>query len=78
MTDDQSRPQTSGRGTGDLLRHLPAAILAILLIAFAIDNRNEVTVGFVFVDQEVRLVYVLLITAILGAVLGALLRHRRS
>lgn len=78
MADDQSRPQTSGRGTADLLRYVPAVILVLMLAAFAFDNRHEVRIGFVFTDEKVRLVYVLVATAILGGAVGALLRHRRS
>lgn len=75
MPDDQT---TSGSGNRDLLRHLPAAVLVLILVAFAIDNRRDVTVGFVFADEKVPLVLVLLATAIVGALVGALLRRRRS
>ncbi len=78
MADDQSTKRTSRSGTADLVRHLPAAILVVLLAAFAIDNRRKVTVGFVFTDKRVPLVFVLLATALIGAALGALLRRRRS
>ncbi len=68
---------TSGPGTRDLVRHLPAAILALVLIAFAIDNRHGVSVGFVFTHKRVPLVFVLVATAIIGALIGALLRRTR-
>jgi uncharacterized integral membrane protein len=68
---------TSSSGSGGLVRHLPAAILALVLIAFAIDNRRKVTVGFVFTDKRVPLVFVLVATAIIGALIGALLRRTR-
>jgi len=68
---------TSGPRRGDLVRHLPAAIVALVLIAFAIDNRRKVTVGFIFTDKRVPLVFVLVATALIGALIGALLRRTR-
>jgi uncharacterized integral membrane protein len=74
ISDDQS---TSGPRTRDLARHVPAAVLTLILLAFAIDNRHKVTVGFVFTDEKVPLVVVLVATALIGAVIGALLRRTR-
>lgn len=73
-TRDSSRDSHAGRAA---LRHLPAAILVIALVAFALDNRGKVKVGFVFTEKRVPLVFVLLATAIIGALVAALLRHRR-
>jgi uncharacterized integral membrane protein len=77
MPDEPSTSRSSRGGTAELLRYLPAAILVVVLAAFAIDNRHSVTVGFVFADTKVPLVFVLLATALVGALLGALVRWRR-
>ncbi|MDQ6698375.1 MAG: LapA family protein, partial [Actinomycetota bacterium] len=69
--------KASGPRSADLVRHLPAAILVIVLVAFAVDNRRKVTVGFLVTDKRVPLVFVLVATAVIGALVGALLRHRR-
>lgn len=55
-----------------------AALLALLLVAFVLDNRRTVRVGFVFTDRDASLIWVLLVTALVGAALGALLRRYRS
>jgi uncharacterized integral membrane protein len=57
-----------------------AAILLIVLVAFVIDNSQTVKVGFVFFSAQVSLIWVLIITAVLGAAadrLVILLRARR-
>lgn len=53
-----------------------AAVIVILLIAFVVDNTNKVRVGFVFFHAEVSLIWVLIITALLGLVVGVLLGRR--
>ena len=51
-----------------------------MLLAFVIDNRHSVRVGFIVTDKRVPLIAVLVITAVLGAIIDRLLqwRHRRS
>lgn len=53
-----------------------AVILIILLIAFVVDNTDKVRVGFVFFHSEVALIWVLIITALLGLAVGVLLGRR--
>ncbi len=77
MTDSQSTSQDPRFEGGKLIRHLPAALLVVVLVAFAVDNRHKVPIGFVFTDKSVPLVFVLLATAVIGALVGALLRRRR-
>lgn len=77
-SNEQNTSKASGPRSRDLVRHLPTAILVIVLVAFAIDNRRKVTVGFVFTDKRVPLVFVLVATAVIGALIGALVRRRRN
>ncbi len=77
MSDHQNTYQEPRTGAGAVLRHVPAAILVIVLVAFALDNRRKVKVGFVFTDERVPLIFVLLATAVIGALVAALLRRRR-
>lgn len=77
MPDDQSAPRGPGAGRSNLVRYVPAAIVVVVLLAFVIDNRRNVTVGFVFTDARVPLIFVLLATLIIGALLGSLVRWRR-
>jgi uncharacterized integral membrane protein len=77
MPEDQRSSRGTRQGTRDQLRHAPAAVLAIIIVAFAIDNHQQVTVGFVFTDEKVPLVFVLVATTLIGAAIGALLTWRR-
>jgi uncharacterized integral membrane protein len=52
------------------------AIFVIVLIALILDNTNKVNVGFVVTDVDVALWVLVLVSALLGAGVGALLRRR--
>lgn len=49
------------------------ALIVILLIVFVIRNSDPVPVDFVFVERQPRLIWVLVVTALLGAIVGYLL-----
>jgi uncharacterized integral membrane protein len=55
-----------------------AGLVALLLVAFILDNRQSVRVGFVFTERDAPLIWVLIVTALLGAVIGALVRRLRA
>jgi uncharacterized integral membrane protein len=79
MTDGDSPSSRHGpAGTRELARRLPAVVLVILLIAFVADNTRRVTVGYVVGDTRVPLIFVLVATALVGAVLAWLLTWRRK
>ena len=65
----------------ELVRLAGAVAIVLLLIAFVLDNSRLVTVGFVVTERRVRLIWVLVVTALLGAgadrLLGAAWRRRR-
>ena len=78
MTDATPRPAPTGGGSSRA-RLIAGIILLVLLIAFVIDNTRRITVGFVFFDHQTRLIYVLIVTVIIGVVLDRLWQHwRRS
>jgi uncharacterized integral membrane protein len=52
-------------------------VIVVILVAFVLDNSHSVRVGFVFADREPRLIWVLIITALLGAAADRLIRWRR-
>jgi uncharacterized integral membrane protein len=47
-----------------------------VLIAFIVDNTNRVRVGFVFFHARVPLIWVLLVTALIGVAADRLIQHR--
>ena len=78
MADDDT-PAHPARSKREATRLAAAVVLLALLIAFVIDNTRYVTVGFVFADHRTRLIYVLVVTAVIGAILDRLwLRARRK
>jgi uncharacterized integral membrane protein len=59
-------------------RLIVAAILIILVVWFALVNSQRVTIDFILFERRARLIYVILGSAALGMLAGALLRrHRR-
>ena len=66
-----------GRDPREVARLVGALVLLGLLIAFVIDNTDEVKVGFVFFDHKTRMIYVLIVTALVGVVLDRLWQRRR-
>jgi uncharacterized integral membrane protein len=75
ITHDHPATSTSHRA-GSTARVVLALVLLAAVVAFAVDNRDEVRVGWVVGDGEAPLVLVLLATAFVGAVMGWLLSHR--
>jgi LPXTG-motif cell wall-anchored protein len=60
------------------LRLIIAGIIGVLLLWFAIVNRQRVKIDFILFERESRLIYIIIGAAVLGAVAGALLRRRRE
>jgi len=80
--DDGSPP--AKRDTREVVRIVAAVVALALLIAFVLDNSQTVRVGFVFFNANVSLIWVLIITAFLGALVDRLVilmgqrRRRRA
>jgi uncharacterized integral membrane protein len=72
MADEPAR-----RDNRQTTRLVAALVLLALLIAFVVDNTRKVTVGFVFTDHRTRLIYVLIVTALIGVLLDRLWIHAR-
>ena len=54
-----------------------AGIAVVLVLLFAFQNRDPVKVDYLFFDRQSRLIYVILGSAILGAIAGSLFRRAR-
>ncbi len=77
MSDaDRPIPQESSRDAGAIVRLTLAGVLVLLVVAFAIDNRRNVRVGWVFGDFRAPMIVVLLVTAAVGVVIGWLILYR--
>jgi uncharacterized integral membrane protein len=72
---DEHRPETTDNR--ERARIVAALVLLALLIAFVLKNTTEVKVSFVFFDHRTRLIYVFIVTTLLGVLLDRLWQRRR-
>ncbi len=77
---ETTETQSAMPSGGALLRLLPLLLLVAAVAAFALANTESTEVNFLFTEAQAPLIVVLLATAVVGAVIGVLLRHsmRRS
>jgi uncharacterized integral membrane protein len=74
MPDDLERESTSR----SVVRIVAVLVVLGVLIAFVVDNRQSVKVGYVVGDASPPLIWVLVITAVLGVLLDrAIVWYRR-
>lgn len=76
----EGQPQEPGpvteqpkRDTGTIVKVIIALILLILFIIFVAGNSREVTVDLVFTTAQVRLIWVFLACALIGALIAFLI-----
>ena len=74
VTGTQDRPARKERALAS--KTIAAVAVAFLLIAFGISNDNKVPVDFLVVTRESSLILVIGVSALLGAIIGALLMRR--
>jgi uncharacterized integral membrane protein len=70
---DSPAPRSSANTT----RLVVLGIAVILLVWFALANSARVEVDFIIFDRDARLIYVIIVSAVLGAIIGALIRRSR-
>ena len=59
-------------------RYVIAAVLAVYVILFALFNRDRVEVDWVLFERNSRLIYVVIVSAVLGALADRLIQRRRK
>jgi uncharacterized integral membrane protein len=75
VSDEQQRqPAPSGRNVNPKL--VVAAIVAVVLVLFAVLNTHDTNVDFIADSVNAPLIVVIVVSALLGMLLGALLRRR--
>ncbi|WP_139134397.1 LapA family protein [Crocinitomix algicola] len=75
------KKDSSGQGKITLkqrLRIIFLTLLAILLITFVVQNSNRIEIEFLNMNFRVRIIYVILSSAIIGGILGVLLLKIRA
>jgi uncharacterized integral membrane protein len=78
MSDDAS--EYSGavhrRDAARLIRFLLVALIVVAIVLVAMDNRDDVRLGYVFGDAQAPIWIVIVAAAIAGAIIGWLIKHR--
>jgi len=59
------------------MRLVGALVIATVLVIFAVQNRNDVRVSFLFFHWDARVIYVIIVSALLGMLVAYLLGRRR-
>ncbi len=79
MSNDTNDINTrnSIRGVGHLVRLVIALALVVALVVVALDNTDDVRVGYAIGDASAPIWIVILIAAVAGAIISALIRLRR-
>ena len=75
--DSEPRGSRDSRDSRNTAKFVGIIVLVVVLAAFVIDNHQSVKVGFVVHDFEVPLIFVLVITAIVGALIDRLWQRAR-
>jgi len=76
MTEAQVVRHDNRVRAGQTVRLVVIALIVIALVAVALDNRDDVRVGYVFGDASAPIWIVLVAAGIGGLIIGWLLRHR--
>jgi uncharacterized integral membrane protein len=57
-------------------KHVVIAVLALVLLVFALLNTQEVRVDFILDDRRMPLIFVIVGSAVIGALIGWFLKAR--
>ncbi len=68
----------NGMSTGERARMIVGAIIVILIVWFAIANRHRVRVDFLLFDRNSRMIYVIIGSALLGAIADRLFFKKKK
>jgi uncharacterized integral membrane protein len=77
MVDEPQRPQRRPPSRENQTRLIGALVIAAVLVIFAVQNRNDVRVSFLFFHWDARVIYLIIVSALLGMLLAYLLGRRR-
>jgi len=74
--DGTDKPSARKKGGGDnreIVRLVGFGLALVLLIAFVVGNSKEVEVHFVFFHSKISLIWVILVSAVLGLLVDRLI-----
>jgi uncharacterized integral membrane protein len=78
MADEpQRQPQRRPPGRENQTRLIGALVIAAVILTFAFQNTNRVRVSFLFFHWDARVIYLIIVSALLGMLVAYLLGRRR-
>jgi uncharacterized integral membrane protein len=77
MADEPQRPQRRPPSRENRTRLIGALVIAAVILLFAFQNTNRVRVSFLFFHWDARVIYLIIVSALLGMLLAYLLGRRR-
>jgi len=79
MADQPQRRSQPPAGRENRSRLIVALVIAAVILVFAFQNTNQVRVSFLFFHWDARVIYLIIVSALLGALAAYLVgRLRRS
>ena len=76
MSDEPRRRQTPA-GRENRTRLIVAIVIAAVILVFAFQNTNRVRVSFLFLHWDARVIYLIIVSALLGGLAAYLMGRRR-
>ena len=76
MNDEQHLDTSKSHDAGVIVRFVVVAAVIVALVLVALDNTDDVRVGYVFGDANAPIWIVLVLAAVGGVIIGSLLRFR--
>jgi uncharacterized integral membrane protein len=77
MVDQPPRRSQPPAGRENRSRLIVALVIAAVILVFAFQNTNRVRVSFLFFHWDARVIYLIIVSALLGALAVYLLGRRR-
>jgi uncharacterized integral membrane protein len=71
------QPPKSPPSRDNQTRLVVSLVVAALILIFAVQNGHSVNVEFLFLDIETRMIWVIILSAIAGAIAGWLVQRSR-
>ena len=77
MVDEPRRRGQPPAGRENRTRLIVALVIAAVILVFAFQNTNRVRVSFLFLHWDARVIYLIIVSALLGGLATYLLGRRR-
>jgi uncharacterized integral membrane protein len=77
MVDEPQRRSQSPAGGENRTRLIVALVIAAVILIFAFQNTDQVRVSFLFLHWDARVIYLIIVSALLGMLVAYLLGRRR-